>query len=180
MRCVLGLVGDSYYYYSCLVLCWCRGVSLLVLAATTAAAAAELESSVSLLHLASRHGTPSQHDLLLHRCAIGRLCLFCVCLSKGSQQPKPSKPYMRAGVATLEGRKEGATNLPCLLLLAYTLTHDRHDSTSPTSLDYSLQYHRLSLSSHGTIQLPRLAPIWQSATFIPVPTSPSRQVAAAC
>ena len=96
VRCVLGSVGDSYYYYSCLVLCWCRGGSLLVLAATTAAAA-ELESSVSLLHLASRHGTPSQHDLLLRRCAIGRLCLFCVCLSKGSQQPKPSKPYMRAG-----------------------------------------------------------------------------------
>jgi hypothetical protein len=94
VRCVLGLAGDSYYYYSSgLVLCWCRGVSLTVVLVTTA--------GVSLLHLASRHGTPLQQDLLLlHRCAIPSavcFCFFCVCLSKGSQQPKPSKPYMRAG-----------------------------------------------------------------------------------
>lgn len=95
VRCVLGSAGDSYYYYSSgLVLCWepwrlPAGFGLLLLLAAGL--------GVSLLHLASRHGTPSQHDLLLHRCAIRRLCFFCVCLSKGSQQPKPTKPYMRAG-----------------------------------------------------------------------------------
>jgi len=35
-RCVLGSAGDSYYYYSGLVLCWCRSVSLTVWFTTAA------------------------------------------------------------------------------------------------------------------------------------------------
>jgi hypothetical protein len=95
-----------------------------------------LSWSVSLLHLATRHGTPSQHDLLLlHRCAIGRL--FLLCLSEQGEPAAETHQTLHARwipprltgaqgialVATLEERKAR----PCLL--AGSATHARLGTT---------------------------------------------------
>ena len=150
-----GWAGDSYYYYSALVLCWvpwrlpdCLSVSLVV----------HCLSRCFILPPDTVHHRSTICCCTVVPPAVSFCSCFCVCLSKGSQQPKPfrtlharwilPRPTGAQGLSSfsLQHWKRGRRDDPTLL----ALHHHRPQDSAPldiANLTRTLYYHLLTIAT---------------------------------